>query len=42
MAYLYEIVNAKYKGCAPLEKETEIRKEMMSNIEESIAGLQCI
>jgi hypothetical protein len=29
MAYLYEIVNAKYKGCLPLEKETEIRKEMM-------------
>ena len=48
MAYLYEIVNAKYKGCTPLEKETEIRKEMMRGLVKFTRGdlqiqlVQCI
>jgi hypothetical protein len=48
MAYLYEKVNAKYKGSLPTEKETEIRKEMMQGVVKFTRGdlqvqlVQCI
>ena len=32
MAYLYEIMSAKYKNSTPAEKETEIRKEMIRGL----------